>query len=180
MNNWGNVYRYLKYLEQSSYFYFYILIFCFVVFGVFGILPLSINIFKKLDTIKNMQTTISNLDKKLLDAKVFESQYKESLPYLPYLNMYMPTDINVDDYLTSLNAVVVNHGFSIRRLSPKGDYVNNSQELLINIEGYGVLPELIKNIESLKRITKINTIEIQKVKGKERINLGIQIFSRSL
>jgi Tfp pilus assembly protein PilO len=178
MNNFGNVSRYLKYLEQSNFFYFYILLFCFFVFGVGGILPLSLNFFKKVAAINEMNILISNFEKKEEDRKLFASQYQDVSPYLYYLDLYMPEDINSEDYLTSLNAVVSNKGFSIRRFIPKGGVSNNTLDININIDGYGDLPELVKEIEALKRVTKINSLEINKIKGRERFDLGLQIFSR--
>lgn len=178
MNNFGNVSRYIKYLEQSNFFYFYILLFCFFIFGVGGVLPLSLNFVKKIATINEMNMLIDNFEKKEEDRTLFVSQYQDVSSYLYYLDLYMPEDINSEDYLTSLNAVVSNKGFSIKRFTPKGAVTNDSLEININIEGYGDLPELVKEIEALKRVTKINSVEINKVKGRERFDLGLQIFSR--
>ena len=178
MNNFGNITRYFKYLEQSSFFYFYILCFSVVVFGFMGILPLGITSFKKVQTIQSLKMVIGNFQKKEAESKLMKEDYITIKPYLYFLDIYMPTDINVDDYLISLNAVAVNNGFSIKRLAPLGEEANNSLAIDVSLEGFGELPDLIQDIEDLKRITRITDLEVTKIKGRERIELSLQIFSR--
>jgi|GEM_PF-1701651 len=178
MNNRGNILRYLTYLKQSSFFYFYCLIFSFFVFGFGGILPLGINIFNKSKTITLAKTVITNFQKKEIEVETMKEDYAAIQPYLYFLDIYMPTDINVDDYLISLNAAAISNGFSVKRMAPVGQESNNSIVLNVGLEGYGNLADLIKDIEDLKRVTKITALEVTKVKGRDRIELSLQIFSR--
>ena len=90
----------------------------------------------------------------------------------------MPEDINIENYLVSLTSIASKNGFSIRRLVPLEGGSNNDLTVQVSVDGYGNVTDLIRDIEGLKRVTKIIVVDINRVKGRERIELQLQIFSR--
>jgi len=178
MKSFGNIQRYIKFLDESPYFYFYVMLFCVVVFGFLGIIPLTSSIFKKSSALIEGNKVYQDLVKKEQSLKLASEELRSINPYIFYLEAYMPEDINLDDYLVSLTAVSANDGFDIRRLAPLGDVVNNSLAIQVSFDGYGKITDLVRDVEGLKRVTRITEVEVNRVKGKDRIDLLLQIFSR--
>lgn len=178
MNKFSNILRYLKFLDKSSFFYFYIFIICILVFGMFGIIPLTSSIFEKITLLKNMNNALSSLNEKEKSLISASKDYEEIFPYIYYLDSYMPKDINLDDYIIGLNSVISINGFFLNRVHPEAAIKDNSLSVSINLDGYGNLNDLVKNIESLKRLTSISNLSVNQVKGRESIDITLQIFSR--
>jgi len=178
MKYFDNILRYSKFVNKSSSFYFYTLIFCVLFFVVFGIIPLGISIFEKIKVINEINTTLTALDTKEKSLIKAKQELEDVKRYLLYLDIYMPVEMNVDDYLVALDSAISAKGFFLRRVSTDNKIDNNALSISLNLDGYGDLKELVKGIEELQRSTSISSVDINTIKNRQSINLVLQIFSR--
>ena len=98
-----------------------------------------------------------------------------------FINRNIPTKIDLSDYLLSLNPVLIENGFFLSRAVPN---LNSNQdeelknlEIKITLYGYGDLPKLIKNIEEMKRLTKVESVSFSEIKNRNNIELILKIYS---
>lgn len=179
MNIKANISRYLKFLDVSEFFTFYIFLFCVLILGIFGVIRLGSLAYKKIILLNEMNKTIISLNEKEKSLSNLSKNYDQDIkPLIPYLDAYMPTDINLDDYIVSLNSVVGIKGFFLKNVSPTEAGKDKSQEIVVSMEGYGEMKDLLKGVEELKRITQVTSIQITEIKGRLILAMNLKIYTR--
>jgi hypothetical protein len=146
-------------------------------FGLLGIVPLGFSINKKVSISKELDSAITAFSLKEQSLISAREDYNIIKPYISYLDVFMPEESNAEDYILNLNGAISSSGFFLRRVAVSKE-VDNTVDMGISVDGYGDVADLLKNVEMMKRTTRINSVVINDSKGNERMELRLQIFSR--
>ena len=176
MNSLTSIKRYFTFFYQSKKMNIYLSLFCVILFGILGILPLSYNIYKKVIEVNKLNGYITQSQEKIDFLNDANNQLATVQPSLRYFSNYMPTQSNISQYLVSIDSKFTYNGFFTERVTTNFDDENKSIEIIATIYGYGDMPALIKEIEDLSRVSQINSINLTTVKGRATTDLSITIF----
>jgi Tfp pilus assembly protein PilO len=156
--------------------------FAVVAFGLFGIRPLYYILKEKKELISEMEATNEALAKNIEDLKVIEYDLIEAGESLDYLNEYMPESFVPEDFLLDLSFAVSRVDYTVERYAAyRRPTEENENELWVNvrIEGEGDTADLIRAIESLKRLTTVRNFRYTVDENEEEkvVRLGLVIYS---
>jgi len=177
----SNLKRYIEFIKQSFKINFYLLVFVIVIIGFFGVFRLTYLSYRKVIFVNQLKTTLQSAKNKVSFLEIAKYDLLNVGKYLYFINRNIPTKIDLSDYLLSLNPVLIENGFFLSRAVPN---LNSNQdeeiknlEIKITLYGYGDLPKLIKNIEEMKRLTKVESVSFSEIKNRNNIELILKIYS---
>lgn len=176
MKIFSNLKRFIDYIENETGLYSYWVLASIVIFIFLGILPLSKKLFAQYTTftqMKEYETALSNKEKELKEAA---STLREINMYIPYLNLLMPQGFNVSDYMVQMSMAGSNNGFSLDSFSPNASK-EGIKSFTLKFEGGGDLLNLVKEIESLTRITQVNSVSQNLKKGEYITSVEVTTYS---
>lgn len=169
-----NTKRELLRLQTYSKFYVIIAAVVFIVFGLFGIIPLSISAKNTFVLLNRVNTTNALLAQKYEDLKKAETILFENKILLQKFISYLPENYTIQDYLLDLSTVASINRYRVDRVNVNG------RELEVVFEGSGDIPELIKDIEGLQSITQVAEVRINPLleEGRQSVFMSLKVFGR--
>lgn len=178
-NIFFNIERNIKFLDNSPKFYLYWAILSVVILGFFGIFPLGKVLISKINTLQELKKINVELEQKVKDLVTARNQLEDLNAYTPYLDAYLPKKIILQNYMIDFVSAASSSGFFVQRFNPQKE---TKEGLLVNItlEGDGDTYDLIREIESLGRVTRISNITVTNVKDRQQVVLEVLIFKSEL
>src|SRR4030042_3601172 len=153
-----NIKRNILLINTDSPVYFYWSTLAIVFFGVFGIIPLSTNLVKKAQTINKSQGIIANMQHKKIQLEDAKNELNQVQNYLPNLNIYIPNEIILEDNMVEIVGSAAKTGFFVKKFNPDENVLPDGIEVKVTLEGGASPVTLVKDIENLKRIVKIEKV----------------------
>ncbi len=175
-----NVERNLKNTVIAFRIYGVIFSFCAVVFGLYGILPLSKAITIKLAVSKEMQDRYKTMKINLENAKREAVSISENQSRITLLDRYMPQETNVQTYILDFIDSISLSGFALTNFSQQDvvDNENGQIDISLALEGVAYPTDMVKHIEVLKRVTQIKRVNVyQNNAGVFTINVVLTIYT---
>lgn len=148
-----------------------------VFFGLFGLLPISINTVSNLKLANEMSKNNKNLDKKIVYLKKMKEDLKVVEESTQLLDIYLPDVYDPQNHVVELSVIVGDAGFSLSKFSSNLSNLENKNYIDSNLTviGNGNLDKLISDIESSGRLSEIKNLSVSK--GKEEVNIVMTIRS---
>jgi hypothetical protein len=174
-----SVERNLKNVVVGFRMYSVIFAFCFFIFLLRGISPLTGILREKLAISKQLTASYAVMQKNLENAQQASKDINDNKDQLVLLDRYMPIETNVQTYMLDFIDAVGADGFTLKNFTQDASSGNIGQvDLTIALEGLGYPTELVKNVEMLKRVTQVKRVTVyQNSKGITSINLVITIYT---
>ncbi len=175
-----------RFEDTQFVYHLYTLLFLVAVFvlGYFGI-------YKSFTVLRQRQALIGDLKSinTSLQANIDTFQKLENDVLTTYnitkdISSFMPDTYSVEEYVLQLNGAIASSGFIMRRSTSyetSSDTLGSFLTLSVKVDGPGNPVDLVKNIEKLKRITKITAVNYtlnthSSVKGDGDATLELEIF----
>ena len=170
--------RNILFLIQSKHFNLTLGYITLILVLLLGVLPLILSIYNNYILSRDLISYITTSQQKI-DFLVESDEFlNQSIESYGYFNYYMPKNPNLSNYLLDIDQLITSSGFFTEDVST---IVNNSTKTVtieITLYGYGNLVDLVKKIESQKRITTVKNIRFIKVKNRMLSNLTLEIYFR--
>lgn len=169
-------------IYQMYKFYIYpviIAISCLILI-ILVIFPQLSNFFSGQNTEKDLNKRIKILGIKAAALEKFDE--KDLRLKVNYLLAALPTEKDYVSILSILQNICSEFGFTISQFSPGGNDSKSeaqSYTVQLNIDGpKALLPSLLKEIEGVNRVMKIDSIDLSQAKDSRSlgVNLSIQVF----
>lgn len=174
-----NIERSLKSTVNAFRIYSVIFSFCAIVFGYYGVLPLSNIIKTKLAISKEMRVLYKTMKNNLENAQREAASISENQTRIVLLDRYMPQETEVQTYILDFVDSVGASGFTLTNFSQDASNSAAGQvDISLSLEGVSYPTEVIKKIEVLKRVTKIKRVNIyQNTEGILTVNVVLTIYN---
>ena len=150
-----------------------------IIVGFFGIRPLWSNISQKRATLKEMKEINKRLESNFLTLDKIGEDLLIAGGNLAYLYEYMPEEPSVHNYLVEFVNATSAVGYNLTRYSP---FVSTSEteelgrvDITAKLKGMGDLVDLAKNIEDLKRVTRIKEIKYNELKTSKDMQVEVKV-----
>lgn len=152
----------------------------FVIFFILGVRPVAINSAentKLLIELKEIKKNMEIKDEQLTTGLAILIENKKNIEYMQVL---LPDETNVQNYLESFVVTAAKNGFFVKRFLQSPSKDNYAIPIEIEVVGkLNNLPELISAIEKTPRITNINQITLNSIGDEPNyvIKLRMEIYS---
>ena len=175
-----NIERNLKNTAIAFRIYSVIFSFCAIVFGFYGILPLSKVVTTKFAISKEMQARYKTMKTNLEYAKQAAADIPENHDRIILLDRYMPQETNVQTYILDFIDSISLSGFALTNFSQQdtSDNAIGQIDISLALEGVTYPTDMVKHIEVLKRVTQIKRVNVyQNGAGIFTINVVLTIYT---
>lgn len=149
----------------------------FLVIGIFGIVPSTKNIIFNITLVSDMVKTNTMLSNKLVELKTAEQELSSVGSNIFLLENYLPEDLNIQNYLIDFVFVAGEAEFIVERVSPLNENGGSgSIDLSVVMIGNGDLSKLITLLESLSRVTEIQSLSVVKSGEYDTLTMTVRTF----
>lgn len=176
MINTSKLKRYFFYLIQDKKYNLYLMYFSVFTIFLFGIIPLVTTNYEKILLIRDLKTYINQSINKISFLSNAQIEIEDLQPSIRYYKRIMPENDQLPEYISLLDPIVTYNGFFIDDVATLKNEESSSVDITLTLYGYGDLSLLIKEIESLNRVSQIKDISISNVKNRLRIKLLLTIY----
>lgn len=147
-----------------------------IFFGYFGIRPLSKVLVNKNNTVKEMIEINKNLESNIALLNEEGAKIESTGNNLNYLYTFMPVRPNIQDYLVEMLPEISKAGFTVKKYVPSFSSVEGEYPITVLFEGTGDITMLIEKIESLKRITRVESFKVLKNDNSDSIQVNANLI----
>ena len=125
--------------------------------------------------VREMTKTNVMLRKKITDIADAKDKMDDISDFLKLLEIYLPDNFNIQNYIVDFVFSAGDADYVIDRFTPvKQD--KGSVDIAVNLIGTGDPLKLIKNIESLIRVTEIQEVRFSKGVDFNELTLTVKTF----
>jgi Tfp pilus assembly protein PilO len=148
-----------------------------VIFGAFGVGPLSFGISKKIALYKEMLDINYQMNVKLLKLSDLSGKLKEVENYVPFLETNIPEDLNTHSYMVLFMQEASLSGFGVKTFLPSTENDGGEVPIVVALEGYGDVSALVSRLESLPRVTVIDFVKYENRDDSAEVTINLRIFN---
>lgn len=175
MINFSFIKRYFIFLSQKNSFNLVLGTFTILIVSIFGIFPLSYNIYKNISLSSELNKYISYSKEKIDFLNNAQQELIQLKTPLRYYRSYMPDNPMLSNYLVMLDSIFTYNGFFTENISTLIEEDTKIIQIEALIYGYGDLSNLVQEIESQNRVTNIKTIHLKTIKNRLSTKLVLEI-----
>lgn len=146
-----------------------------VLFGFFGIYPLSKSIFANYKLTREMVKTNSMLTKKIADITDAKEKMDRVSGFLNLLELYLPEEFSTQNYMVDFIFVAADGDYVVDRFTPLAQ-TPTIVDISVNLIGIGDFLKVINNLEALIRVTEIQNIRFTKNVEYNELTLTVRTF----
>ena len=173
----GNIKRKVEELSNSSIFYGIWAMVVMVAFLFFGIRPLQAAIREKFKLLGEMRDVNTALSTKVYNLEKVREDLDYSRSFISYFDASMPGSAELQNYMLDFVNAASRSGYILKSIYPMVGGFGLSLSIESTLEGNGNPYELVKNLESLKRITKVERLSIERTETGDKVSLSVVIYS---
>jgi hypothetical protein len=171
----NNINRLLSNEEISYRVYLVLAVVTFVVVGLFGVIPSTKNLISNITLASSINKDNSSLLSKLIELKKVEIQLNNVGSNILFLDSYLPENFDIQNYLVDFVFASGEADFVVERVTPFNEDKDNIDLSLVMI-GNGDSIKLINVLESLNRITEVQSLNVSKGKEYNTLSMLIKTF----
>jgi hypothetical protein len=171
----NNINRLLSNEEVSYRLYLTLAVATFVIVGIFGIIPSTKNLISNITLAKDIRKNNVALAGKLIELKKSGVDLNNVGTNISFLDSYVPEDFNLQNYLVDFVFASGEADLVLERLIPI-DEESGSVNLSVSMIGNGDPLKLINVLESLNRISEIQSFSVFKGMEYNTISMIIKTF----
>jgi hypothetical protein len=171
----NNINRLLSNDEVSYRLYMILVVGTFVVIGLFGVIPSTRILFSNISLASDLNKNNSALSSKLGEIKKVEADLNSVGTNAFFLENYLPTNFNIQTYIVDFVFASGESDLVVERVTPI-----NEEKGIVNLSvtmiGNGSALKLINVLESLNRVSEIQSLSVTKGKEYDTISMLIKTF----
>ncbi len=170
--------RYSQLVRVKLGVHFVLAILSFYIFVLQGLFPMIGVIMEKISLTQKAKELSIQLDKSVLELRKTGNILNSSENLFEPFSDIMPSNPQLETYLSEVFLATSKSGYYIRNISSKGEMDAASGQVPISLElnGKGDLSRLSSNIESLKRISTINKLSAKEDYALFDVMMDITIY----
>lgn len=132
-----------------------------LVVGIMGIIY-GVNLYsQKVAYLTSLETQRTEMSQKLAQLKELKSSYDSANLYMDTFNKIMPTSVDFENYIVPFTNTLAQNGFLVTGMNHTSGFGADNAIISATIEGdYFNVPKMLQAIESLPRITDVQSINI--------------------
>lgn len=163
--------------ESTSYkIYLYWAITAVLLIGVFGIYPFTRELIGKYQLSRQMTKLNKDLLKKFNDISDASGKINLIGTDILYLNSYLPEDFDLQNYMIDFVVAAGKAGYYVDGFMPTGQE-GTVVEVSVALFGDGDPVQLTQSLESLKRISEIQNVELLSRGAVSTLRLNIKTYT---
>ena len=155
--------------------YMILAVLTFVLVGIFGIVPSSKTLVSNIKLAVDLNKSNIMLSDKLVDLRKVESELNAVTNNIFFLENYLPTEFNIQDYIVDFVFATGEAEFSLDRITPVKEGASGV-DLAVVIVGNGDPVKLISVLESLNRVTEIQDLRVSKSGEYATLSMLVRTF----
>lgn len=163
--------------------YLFLFVIYLVAFGYYGTVPMILAWGNKQFYINDYKNKLVALETKNLVLEDYSVKLKKLDTNIKLLDINLPSDSLLDNYLLTIVNVFAKHGFSVSTISVQdslGDYGKTYSIRLTSSGNITDTAEFVKDVESLKRITTVKSLLLSAGDNGGSLTLLVEIYSTNL
>jgi Tfp pilus assembly protein PilO len=165
-------------IDRSTVFRAHLLlaVFVFFVLGLWGVRTGLNTLEERNARIESLQRTESDLRNKSVELIKAAETLEEVSDKLPDFYLAMPDDVDMINYLPLFSLLAAQNGFAVRSFNP---YLSGNDSTDIDVELLGspeYLSEFITRLESVHRLTTVNSAKLTFVRNRPRFLMQITVY----
>lgn len=151
----------------------------FFVFFLIGIVPLSTVIRTKILLLSEMQDRYATMQGNIVRLQQAQTALENNKVGINYMDVYMPVETSIQNYILDLIDTVSSSAFIVKGFAQDPSYkIEGQVDLSITLEGNAYPTEIVKKIETLKRVTQVKSVTfLVGDDGQAVINLVLTIYN---
>ncbi|MFZ2664110.1 MAG: hypothetical protein WAX66_02005 [Patescibacteria group bacterium] len=171
----SNLKRVLSNDDLAYKMYMILAVLTFVLVGVFGIIPSSKTLISNVKLVVDLNKNNIMLSNKLAELKKVENELSVVTNNIFFLENYLPTEFNIQDYIVDFVFATGEAEFALDRITPVKEGTSGV-DLAVVIVGSGDPVRLISILESLNRVTEIQDLRISKSGEYATLSMLVRTF----
>lgn len=148
-----------------------------LIFGVFGFYSQISKLSRKNAVYDEMTVLNKSLEQKIALIKSEKDKLVRGQEGVEILDRVLPSNYGIQDYVVDLSFAVSEKGYGLRSFTTQDAGTTNSNiKASARLEGTGSFGELVRNVESLKRIAQVEGLSVKHLRDGYEVNLLLDIF----
>lgn len=147
----------------------------FLLIGIFGICPFTKELVGKYQIYVQMTKLNKDLSRKVSDISNASEKIKLVSDDILYLDRYLPNDFDTQNYMVDFITASGEAGYYVDTFTPT-EGAEGAAEIYISLSGRGDVTQLVKSLESLKRVSEIQDITLSKMGGEDILRLYVKTY----
>lgn len=171
----NNIRRLLSNEEFSYRVYLILVVGTFIVVGLLGIIPSTKILISNITLASDINKNNKDLSSKLVSLKKIEGDLNIVGQNAYFLESYLPETFNIQNYLVDFVFASGEANLVVERVTPvKED--NGVVDLAVIMVGNGDVVKLVNVLESLNRVTEVQSVSVSKGKEYDTLSMLIKTF----